>query len=130
MVGMAAFFSGAAHSPITAIMILFEMTGDYNIILPLMLATVLSTLVSRMISKESIYTLKLTRRGVHLESGTDIDVMQGITVGEVMDKDICPVALSMELNELSEKLFHEHKHGFIVLDDMQKLVGCGQFIRP
>jgi CIC family chloride channel protein len=123
LVGMAAFFSGAAHSPITAIMILFEMTGDYNIILPLMLATVLSTIISRMLSKESIYTLKLTRRGVHLESGTDIDVMQGITVGEVMDNDICPVGLSLGLKELTEKLYRDHKNGFIVLDDKGKLFG-------
>ena len=78
LVGMAAFFSGAAHAPITAILILFEMTGDYNIILPLMLATVVSTLVSRMISEESIYTLKLSRRGVQLDLGVeDVDVMQG-----------------------------------------------------
>ena len=123
MVGMAAFFSGAAHSPITAIMILFEMTGDYNIILPLMLATVLSTIVSRIISKESIYTLKLTRRGVHLESGTDIDVMQGITVGEVMESEIFPVDFSLGLSELSEKLYRDHKNFFIVLDERGKLFG-------
>jgi CIC family chloride channel protein len=57
MVGMAAFFSSAAHAPTTAIPILFEMTGDYNIVLPLMLATVVSTLISRLLSHESIYTL-------------------------------------------------------------------------
>jgi CIC family chloride channel protein len=56
---MAAFFGGAAHAPITAILILFEMTGDYQIILPLMLSTVLSTIVSRNLSSDSIYTLKL-----------------------------------------------------------------------
>ncbi len=66
LVGMAAFFSGAAHAPVTAIIILFEMTGDYAIILPLMLATVISALISQSISAESIYTLKLTRRGVKI----------------------------------------------------------------
>ena len=48
LVGMAAFFSGAAHAPVTAILILFEMTGDYQIILPLMLTTVISALVSQI----------------------------------------------------------------------------------
>jgi len=66
LVGMAAFFGGAAHAPISAIIILFEMTGDYSIILPIMLTTVISTLVSQSISIESIYTLKLTRRGIKI----------------------------------------------------------------
>jgi CIC family chloride channel protein len=66
LVGMAAVFGGAAHAPVTAILILFEMTGDYAIILPLMLATVVSTLVTCALSPESIYSLKLVRRGVDL----------------------------------------------------------------
>jgi len=70
LVGMAAFFREAAHEPITAILILFEMTVDYQIILPLMLSTVLSTIVSRNLSPDSIYTLKLKRRGVELSQET------------------------------------------------------------
>ncbi|MBF0280475.1 MAG: chloride channel protein [SAR324 cluster bacterium] len=124
LVGMAAFFSGAAHAPITAILILFEMTGDYHIILPLMLATVVSTLIARMISEESIYTLKLSRRGVHLEAGAeDIDVMQGITVEEVMSKDIDTIALSMPLKQLMEEFAHTHHHGFPVINDAGELAG-------
>ena len=69
LVGMAAFFSGAARAPVTAILILFEMTGDYDIILPLMLTTVISTFFSQIISRETIYTLKLSRRGSILSKG-------------------------------------------------------------
>ena len=54
LVGMAAFFGGVAHAPITAILILFEKTGDYQIILPLMLATVVSTIVSRTTCIQSV----------------------------------------------------------------------------
>jgi CIC family chloride channel protein len=123
LVGMAAMFSGAAHAPVTAILILFEMTGNYLIILPLMLATVVSTVISRIISRESIYTLKLSRRGVHLEQGRDIDVMQGVTVGEAMTTDLDVVPLSMSLEELSDEFARTHHHGFPVLNDKGELAG-------
>jgi CIC family chloride channel protein len=123
LVGMAAFFSGAAHSPVTAILTLFEMTGDYRIILPLMLATVMSTLISRSISSESIYTLKLSRRGIHLQQGQDIDVMQGVTIGEAMATDIEVVSLDMPLEKLADKFARTHQHGFPVVDDAGELAG-------
>jgi CIC family chloride channel protein len=123
LVGMSAFFSGAAHAPVTSILILFEMTGDYRIILPLMLATVISTLVSRIISHESIYTLKLSRRGVHLEQGQDIDVMQGVTVGEAMTTDVDVVPLNMSLENLANEFTRTHHHGFPVVDNADELVG-------
>lgn len=123
LVGMAAFFSGAAHAPITSILILFEMTGNYQIILPLMLATVISTLVSRAISQESIYTLKLTRRGIHLQEGKDIDVMQAVTVAEAMTTDVDVVSLRMPLIELGQAFEKSHHHGFPVLDEKGKLAG-------
>ena len=62
---MGAVFAASAHAPITAILILFELTGDYRIILPLMLTVVVATLLAqKMLGGESIYTLKLTRRGI------------------------------------------------------------------
>ena len=123
LVGMAAFFSGAAHAPVTAIIILFEMTRDYRIILPLMLTTVISTIVSRIISRESIYTLKLSRRGIHLEQGQDVDVMQNVTVGEVMTTDIEPIPMHMSLEELADRFERTHHHGFPVVDGDGNLVG-------
>ena len=123
LVGMAAVFSGAAFAPVTAILILFEMTGDYNIILPLMLTTVLSTLIARTISRESIYTLKLSRRGVHLEQGQDIDILQGVTVGEIMTTDIDIVDMNMSLDELAEEFDRTLHHGFPVVDDSNQLAG-------
>lgn len=64
MVGMAAFFAAGAKAPMTALIILFEMTNDYRIMLPLMAATVASTYVSHFLLPQSIYTLKLHRRGI------------------------------------------------------------------
>jgi CIC family chloride channel protein len=64
MVGMAAFFAASAKAPMTALLILFEMTNDYRIMLPLMAATVASTYVSHHLLPQSIYTLKLHQRGI------------------------------------------------------------------
>ena len=123
LVGMSAFFTGAAHAPVTSILILFELTGNYQIILPLMLATVTSTLISRTISPESIYTLKLTRRGIHLQEGKDIDVMQTITVREAMSTSYDVVPLDMQLVDLAQEFERSHHHGFPVLDKEGKLSG-------
>ena len=65
MVGMAAFFAAAAKAPTTSILILFEMTNDYRIMLPLMAATVASVYLSHQLLPHSIYTLKLSNRGIH-----------------------------------------------------------------
>ena len=101
LVGMAAFVGGATHAPITAILILFEMTGDYQIILPLMLSTVLSTIVSRNLNPYSIYTLKLKRRGVKLSAETQsIDLMQGVTAEFAMNRETKAVDIKMPLIEL------------------------------
>lgn len=67
LVGMAAVFAAAARAPITAVLIVFELTGDYSIILPLMLAVVVATGLSRLLAADTIYTLKLRRRGIDID---------------------------------------------------------------
>ncbi|MEO9170968.1 MAG: chloride channel protein [Candidatus Baltobacteraceae bacterium] len=64
LVGMAAVFAAAAEAPITAIMIVFEMSDDYTIILPLMVCVVISTLLGRRLLRSTIYEMKLLRRGI------------------------------------------------------------------
>jgi len=123
LVGMAAVFAGAARAPITAVIILFEMTNDYRIILPLMLATVVSTLLAQRLYRESIYTLKLSRRGVRLEHGRDIDVMQGVLVGEAMTTHVDTVDADLPLAELGLAFRETHHHGFPVLDANGELFG-------
>lgn len=124
LVGMAAVFAAAGHAPITAVIILFELTGDYRIILPLMLTVVVATLLSQwMLHGESIYTLKLSRRGVRLSRGRDQDILQGVTVDEVMSRHVEPVFLDTTLAELAEVLGRTHHHGLMVLDEDSKLWG-------
>ena len=66
LIGMGAVFAAAARAPMTAILIIFELTGDYRIMLPLMLAVVIATALANRMSPDSIYTLKLARRGIDL----------------------------------------------------------------
>ena len=69
LIGMGAVFAAAGRAPITAVVILFELTGEYTIILPLMLAVVTATALSRVLSEDTVYTLKLRRRGIDLQGG-------------------------------------------------------------
>jgi len=124
LVGMAALFAAAAHAPITAVLILFELTGDYHIILPLMLTVVVATVLAQYLLKgESIYTLKLTRRGVRLRSGRDVDILQSVTVREVMSHNPDMVQMDMTITELTDVFSRSHHHGLLVLDDQKKLWG-------
>ncbi|MER5674123.1 chloride channel protein [Pseudonocardia alni] len=85
LVGMAAVFAGAAHAPITAVLIVFELTGDYALILPLMAAVVLATGLSNLVSRDNIYTLKLLRRGIDLAADTPTDeALRRVVVAQVM----------------------------------------------
>jgi len=68
LVGMAAVFSAAAEAPITSIMIVFEMSSDYTIILPLMVSSVIATLIGRRLIRGTVYELKLIRRGINWDA--------------------------------------------------------------
>ena len=100
-----------------------EMTGDYAIILPLMLATVLSTVVARVISRESIYTLKLTRRGISLEKGLDAEVLAGVRVVEVMSTNMVAVNLDLPLPNLNGEFNRARDNTVPVIDENGQLAG-------
>ena len=124
LVGMAATFAATAHAPITAVLILFELTGDYRIILPLMFTVVLTTILAQKLLKgESIYTLKLTRRGVRLQRGRDVDILQGVLVNEVMSSEFNIISKDSTLSSLSALLNKTHSHGAVILDHEGKLWG-------
>ncbi|OIO89373.1 MAG: hypothetical protein AUK02_02505 [Anaerolineae bacterium CG2_30_58_95] len=123
IVGMAAVFAGAAHAPFTAILIVFEMTDDYRLIIPLMAAVIISMLVSERLHRESIYTLKLARRGIRLRSGRDVDVMESVHVSEVMLRDLVTLSMDTPTTVLAEKFIETGRHGFPVLDEIGDLYG-------
>ncbi|WP_338785212.1 chloride channel protein [Streptomyces sp. DG1A-41] len=116
LVGMGAVFAGASRAPITAVVILFELTGEYGIILPLMLAIVLATAVSRLLSKDTVYTLKLRRRGIDLEGavpGAPIGTQQ---VGAVMEALPSPLPAATALADAAA-LLSRSGHGALPVVD-------------
>ena len=122
-VGMAAVFAGAARAPFTAILIVFEMTDDIQLILPLMAAVIFSMIVSERLLKDSIYTLKLTRRGIRLRRGRDVDVMENITVKEAMRPSPKPVPCTLTLHAVPHLLDAARMHGLPVVDTEGRLQG-------
>ena len=122
-VGMAAVFAGAAHAPFTGFLIVFEMTDDYRLIIPLMAGVIVSHIVSERLHRDSIYTFKLTLRGIRLESGRDIDAMESVQVDEVMVKDPATVPTSMPIAQLASEFLRTGRHGFPVLNDDGSLYG-------
>ncbi|WP_424851582.1 chloride channel protein [Streptomyces sp. SAI-129] len=110
LVGMGAVFAGAARAPITAVVILFELTGEYSIILPLMLAIVLAIVTSRVLTRDTVYTLKLRRHGIDLEGPAAGAAIGGETVASVMEPLPAPVADSLKLAEAA-RLLSRSAHG-------------------
>jgi CIC family chloride channel protein len=123
VVGMAAVFAGATRAPFTAILIIFEMTRDYAIILPLMTAVVISTVISRAFRRETIYTMKLVRRGIDIEHEEMSDVMRNITVKEAMTCNFPTVPDTMRVSKLLNEFRKTGHHGFPVVDKEGKLAG-------
>ena len=80
---MGGVVAAATHGPIAAILIIFEMSGDYKIILPLMITCIIATLIAMRIKEESIYTLKLKLRGINIFGGKEINVLKSLKVKNV-----------------------------------------------
>jgi len=115
MVGMAAVLAGAVHSPLTAILLLFEMTHDYRIILPLMFSVVISLLISRHFESDSVYMLGLARKGIRIERGRDVEVLERITVEEVMVKNPPFLRKNMTVKQAIAHMNKIHSQGLPVL---------------
>lgn len=102
LVGMGAVASGAMHAPITSILIIFELTNDYRIILPLMIACIVSVLTTTRLRKDSIYTLKLSRRGIDLFQGQEVNVLRSLQVSRVMKTDFEQISADTSLRKLMD----------------------------
>jgi len=123
LVAMGAMVAATTRAPITAIIIIFEMTNNYTIILPLMIACILATLVASQIIKPSIYHAKLLRRGVDLEKEQHVNVLKKVTVGSVHMKHPLTVQTDTGLADILElAVEHGYLH-YIVVDRHGNYVG-------
>ena len=128
LVGMAAVFGAASRATFTFIIFAFEITRDYNAILPLMLVCVIADLVALRFMRNSIMTEKLARRGLRIPQEYETDVMQQITVGEVMDRNPPHLAGTMPLSELADRIARgepevSRRQGIPIVDEDGWLVG-------
>lgn len=104
LVGMAAVFGAAARASFTFMIFAFEITRDYNAILPLMIATVIADAIALRLLPHSIMTEKLARRGLRIHHEYEADVLHQVSVGEVMDRQPAVIAPDMPLAALAERL--------------------------
>ena len=123
LVGMGAVFAAAARAPITAVLIIFELTGEYRIILPLMLAIAIATGLSRALSRDTIYTLKLRRRGINVASGKPRNVMAALHVRDAMHPLPAGISASLPVEEAIVRFASVDVDALPVVDEAGQLVG-------
>jgi len=123
LVGMGALIAGATNAPITGILIVFEMTNDYAIMVPLMLATVICYVIARRLEPDSLYSGWLRRRGERIEHGADRDVLAGLRVRDAYDANPQVIGEAARVADILEHLGQSDQSYFPVLDDDHRLVG-------
>ncbi|ADI74754.1 Cl- channel voltage-gated family protein [Methanohalobium evestigatum Z-7303] len=123
MVGMGSVFAGTLHAPLTGMLILFELTRDYQLILPLMFACVISNAIANALHLESLYTEGLRRRGLKIWGGQQVDVMKSMLVEDAMVKDVQSVLENNTVGTLIHMMQSSKHGGFPVLDLNRKLRG-------
>lgn len=121
--GMAGLMAGIVRAPITAILLVFELTDDYQLILPIMLTAVICVFFVERFGPAGIYSVTLIRNGVHLQQGRDIDVMQGITVGEAMITPAPVIEDTASLKQLRDGLKFKHIRALAVVDEHGHFLG-------
>jgi CIC family chloride channel protein len=123
LVGMGAVVAAGTHAPITAIVIIFELTSDYKIILPLMISCIIATLLATQLQSASIYTLKLIRRGLDIRSGKALNLLESVLVREEMRTDMMTVAPDDVLPALISRFVEHPGNVLFVVDDELRLLG-------
>jgi len=125
LVGMAGLIAGTAKSPMTAVLLIFEMTRDYRLILPLMFTAVVSYLLASHINGDSIYTQKLARRGVKLDTEPDPNILGMTRAANAMTpvSELRIIKPETSFDQLAELFQQTHSHGFAVVDNAGLFVG-------
>ena len=128
VVGMGAVVAATTHGPLQAILIIFEMTGNYKIILPLMITCIISTLISRQLSSESIYTFKLIRRGINIRGGKEVNILSSMPVKNVMYHTVEMVPENLPMKVFAENLPKSRSNNFVVVNDKEEIAGVLTFL--
>jgi chloride channel protein, CIC family len=129
LVAMGAVFGAASRATFSFIIFAFEITRDYNSVLPLMLVSVIADGIAMLLMpRASIMTEKLRRRGLRIPHEYEADVLYHMTVSQTMDQDFPSVPAAMKIGDLAERIARGEPqvtghHGLIILDEQGKLAG-------
>ncbi len=123
-VGIGAFLASVTHAPLTAIFLLFEMTGNYLIIVPIMLSSIIGVVVAAKLNPDSIDTVDFGREGIDIHEGRETAVMKSIRVGKVITEDVDFISEKANVDQLL-KIFSmaEDSFYFPVIDETGRMTG-------
>lgn len=123
LVGMGAFYAASTRATLTAIVILTELTRDYAVVLPLMLAAVIADAVSVWLSKESLYTIKLSQKGIHYEHDRVQSPLDFLQVKDVMSTKVDALVATLTVGEAFNRMMDVGHTGYPVVDADGRLAG-------
>lgn len=121
--GMAALMSGVFHAPLTGVFLIAELTGGYDLFLPLMIVSVSSYLTVRIFDDNNIYAVRLAQRGELITHHKDQAVLTILKVSDVIEKDFMKVSPDMDLGQLTAVVAKSKRNIFPVVNSANRLVG-------
>lgn len=123
LIGMAGLCAATTHAPITAVLLVFEMTQDYDLMLPLMLCSIVGSLVARLFTPDSIYTARLRAKGHTEAAGIEELAMTRTFVRDLLHQDATHVSDTETFDAIVERFANSRRDSIFVVDPQQKLVG-------
>ena len=123
LVGMGAMLAAVIRAPITSILILFEITQSYHIVLPVMVTCIIANLISSRIEKDSMFTYSLSRAGFNIDHGIEKSILESIKVKDIMLTDIIAFNDNTPLVEIKKSIEKKPHAYFPVVDDKGYLTG-------
>jgi chloride channel protein, CIC family len=123
VVAMAATFGAATRATFTAIVFVFELTRDYDVILPLMLATVVADLVAGSLMSDSLMTEKLTRRGLRVHTDFEVDRFRTEPVSEIMTREVETLPVTASIGDARARFATGRHSAYPIIDGDRRCVG-------
>lgn len=123
LVAMCGVMAGVQHAPLSAIFLIAEITGGYELFVPLMFVSAISYITKTYFQKHSIYSLQLKAQGKYLPETKDEELLDTISITQVIEKDLLPIRPEAQLTDLIELVKLSKRNIFPVVDDNQVLQG-------
>jgi len=127
VVGMGAVAGAVMQAPLTNILMLFELTNDYTLILPIMVSCIASSYTYQRFTKHSIYVQYLLNRGINIRHGREVSIMNSIKVRDVMNTEFTTIAQEMPFRKILETISYSKNFYFPVQDNKGDMTGILSF---